>query len=203
MGPLLVVQLHTGNGDLAASADDVGGGDELVAAPRPQVVHPQVDGAEAGEALLEVAGGEILQLVDAGGGDYHAARHIQQTGGDAAVQNVVEGVADELLIHPDAQLHLVEVVVGHLHADQLVERHLLGEQVGNATERHLLEHLFHSLIPPCQQSRVKTPASLQHFLNSRNGRFIVDGGCFRMATPKESPWLRLPKPCLTPSQRHR
>ena len=125
----------------------MGGGDKLVAAPRPQVIHPQIYGAEASEALLEIAGGELLQLVDAGGGDYHAARHIQQRGGDAAVQDVVEGVADQLLVHLDAQFHLVEVVVGHLHADQLVERHLLGKQVGNATERHLLEHLFHSLIP--------------------------------------------------------
>ncbi|MNG25183.1 hypothetical protein D3C84_1100010 [compost metagenome] len=63
------------------------------------------------------------------------------------MQDVVEGVADEFVLHLDAQLHLVEVVVGHLHADQLVERHPFGEQVGDTTERHLLQHLFHSLIP--------------------------------------------------------
>ena len=40
VGALFVVQLHPGDCDLAASPDDVGGGDKLVAAARAQVVHP-------------------------------------------------------------------------------------------------------------------------------------------------------------------
>ena len=40
VGALFVVQFHPGDGDLAASTDDVGGGDKLVAAARAQVVHP-------------------------------------------------------------------------------------------------------------------------------------------------------------------
>ena len=47
------------------------------------------------------------------------------------MQNVVEGVANQLVIHANAQLDPLEVVVSHLHAEQPVERHLLGKQVGD------------------------------------------------------------------------
>ena len=56
MSALFVVQLHAGDCDLTACPDDVGGGDELVAATGTKIVHPQIDGAKPREALLEIAG---------------------------------------------------------------------------------------------------------------------------------------------------
>ena len=93
-----------------------------------------------------------------------------------------------------------EVIVGDLHADQLVERHLFGEQVGYATGRHLRASVSFSesalsskpskkLQPVCNTSQQSPMAGL------------LWAAAAGTATPKEAHDRHCRNPCLTPSQR--
>lgn len=88
-----IAQGHLRGANFAANADDFGAGDEVFAAPRPQVINTHIDGAEARHALHFFFTGHALESAISSRHCRSTTDAIEQRSNDAAVQDFLEGVA--------------------------------------------------------------------------------------------------------------
>src|SRR4029078_2172220 len=110
--------------DSAAEPDDAPGGDEKLAASRPQVVDSQVDGANVWEMpwrrRLGFAGERRL-AGERGQGDCETAHHVERRRDNPTMQNLTDRIADQFGPHIKSQSRRLGIERVDLETEHAVE----------------------------------------------------------------------------------